>query len=168
MSQKQGTLISLFKQFPCVLELVEPAVLAVVDLECDDGGRLEWQYPKLHVGDAAAHKEVDLICGVPLLGGKPTRQLELIVEFGVGALLEGGLDLNAVDDDGWTPLYVATHNVAELLIAAGADVNAIIASGEKKGKTALDRAVNFKQTKTVDLLRKHGGKTGAELKAEGK
>jgi len=80
---------------------VEPAVLTIVDLECDDGSRLEWQNPKLHVGDAAAHKEVDLVCGVPLLGGKPTRQLELIVEFGVGALLEGGLDLNAVESPPW-------------------------------------------------------------------
>jgi hypothetical protein len=29
-------------------------------------------------------------------------------------------------------------------------------------------AINSKNTKTADLLRKHGGKTGEELKAEGK
>jgi len=80
--------------------VVELAVLAVVNFERDDGSCLEGDNPKLHVGDAAAHKEVDLAFGVLLLGGKPTRQLELIVFLGssgpaVAALLEGGLDLNA-------------------------------------------------------------------------
>jgi hypothetical protein len=37
---------------------------------------------------------------------------------------------------------------------------------DDKGRTPLDRAVG--NTKTADLLRKHGGKTGEELKAEGK
>ena len=43
----------------------------------------------------------------------------------------------------------------------GADVNA----KDKDGKTPFDGASN---DETADLLRKHGGKTGAELKAEGK
>jgi hypothetical protein len=29
-------------------------------------------------------------------------------------------------------------------------------------------AIHLKRTETADLLRKHGGKTGEELKAEGK
>ena len=44
--------------------------------------------------------------------------------------------------------------------AKGADVNAKGADG----KTPLDSA----DGETADLLRKHGGKTGEELKAEGK
>jgi ankyrin repeat protein len=52
----------------------------------------------------------------------------------------------------------------ELLIAKGADVNAKAESGE----TPLDWAIMNKQTELTDLLRKHGGKTGEELKAEGK
>jgi len=36
---------------------------------------------------------------------------------------------------------------------------------DKDGKTPFDVASN---DETADLLRKHGGKTGAELKAEGK
>ena len=34
--------------------------------------------------------------------------------------------------------------------------------------TPLDLANLFNQSETADLLRKHGGKTGEELKAEGK
>jgi ankyrin repeat protein len=52
------------------------------------------------------------------------------------------------------------RETAELLIAKGADVNAKGADG----KTPLDSA----DGETADLLRKHGGKTGEELKAEGK
>ena len=49
---------------------------------------------------------------------------------------------------------------SELLIANGADMN----TQEKHGDTPLDEA----DGETADLLRKHGGKTGEELKVEGK
>ena len=53
------------------------------------------------------------------------------------------------------------HNeIAELLIAKGAAVNAKNDGGE----TPLDGA----DGEIADLIRKHGGKTGEELKAEGK
>ena len=62
--------------------------------------------------------------------------------------------------------------ITELLITNGADVNAKLESGEGKGDTPLDMATisdNPNDTgETADLLRKHGGKTGEELKAEGK
>jgi ankyrin repeat protein len=48
-------------------------------------------------------------------------------------------------------------------LAAGTDVNAKI----EDGKTPLDLAIHLKRTETADLLRKHGGKTGEELKATG-
>jgi cytohesin len=57
-----------------------------------------------------------------------------------------------------------SKEVGELLIAKGADVNA----KQKGGGTPLDLAIQFKEPETADLLRKHGGKTGEELKAEGK
>jgi ankyrin repeat protein len=47
-------------------------------------------------------------------------------------------------------------------IAAGADVNAKMFDG----KTPLDWAEDYPEL--ADLLRKHGGKTGEELKAAGK
>jgi len=52
----------------------------------------------------------------------------------------------------------------ELLIAKSADVNA----KDADGRTPLDWAMMREQNETADLLRKHGGKTGDELKAEEK
>jgi major membrane immunogen (membrane-anchored lipoprotein) len=49
-----------------------------------------------------------------------------------------------------------------------ADVNAEITSVKFRGETALDWAIAFKETELTDLLRKHGAKTGEELKAAGK
>ena len=81
-------------------------------------------------------------------------------------LVVKGAAMNTKDDDGRTPLHMVAdigHNgIAELLIAKGADVNA----KDKKDFTPLDGAKN--KPETADLLRKHGGKTGEELKAEGK
>jgi ankyrin repeat protein len=59
--------------------------------------------------------------------------------------------------------------VGELLIAKGADVN----TRGFLGITPLDKAVgntfnDKNNAKVAELLRKHGGKTGAELKAAAK
>ena len=125
--------------------------------------------------------------------------------------LADGADVNAKDDNGWTPLHWAAvighKEVSEYLITMGADVNAaetvsgmtplhFAAAGDQKeivelllasgadvnakdeprrikngksvqGSTPLDTANDASHPETADLLRKHGGKTGAELKAEG-
>ena len=59
-------------------------------------------------------------------------------------------------------------NILLTTIAAGADVNAKIVSGTKQGLTPLDAANETNHPETADLLRKHGGKTSEELKAEAK
>ena len=82
--------------------------------------------------------------------------------------LAAGTDVNAKNWDGWTPLHYAVNRrrkeTAALLIAKGADVNVL----DGGGYTPLDRAIKKNHTEIADLLRKHGGKTGEELKAEGK
>jgi ankyrin repeat protein len=90
----------------------------------------------------------------------------------VELLIDEGADVNAKGENGWNPLHLAAgrgqKEVAELLIANGADVNAKVVSGAKQGKTPLDAANETNYPKTADLIRKHGGKTSEELKAEGK
>ena len=82
-------------------------------------------------------------------------------------LIKNGAHLNAESKFG-TPLNSAIYRghmeVAELLIENGADVNA----KDDHGQTPLDTAIQFKEPELANLLRKHGGKTKVELKAEGK
>ena len=111
----------------------------------------------------------------------------------VEKLLKSGTDVNQKIRQGYTPLMAAgTKEIAEFLISKGASVNestifgtalheavnsrryevakvllengASVNAKTNVGKTPLDRATG----KTADLLRKHGGKTSEELKAEGK
>jgi ankyrin repeat protein len=82
----------------------------------------------------------------------------------VEPLIAKGEDVNAKREDGVIPLQIAAmrghKEIAELLIATGTDVNA----KNKAGQTPLDWADGG----TAEPLRKHGGKTGEELKAEGR
>ena len=95
----------------------------------------------------------------------------------VKEFLADGVDVNAKDETGRTPLllvgidndlhHVPQHvleEIAELLIAKGADVNA----KDEEGFTPMDHAAIGGNKKIAELLRKHGGKTGEELKAAGK
>ena len=83
----------------------------------------------------------------------------------VKMFLDAGTDVNEKVQHGWTSLHEAAvfgHEVvAELLIANGADINAWDGY-----ETPLD--VSDGESEFADLLRKHGGKSGEELKAEAK
>ena len=82
-------------------------------------------------------------------------------------LIAKGADVNAKDKKGWTLLQHAVmmskREIVGLLITKGADVNAKVAPIDRffKGKTPLDLA---SKAEIEDLIRKHGGKTGEELK----
>ena len=102
----------------------------------------------------------------PLLMAISYAQKEIIE-----LLIAEGANVNAKNDDGETPLhYVAfvgqkeiPKEIAELLIAKGADVNA----KSNEGDTPLDVAINddVAEIEIANLIRKHGGKAGKELKA---
>ena len=84
----------------------------------------------------------------------------------VDLLIANGADVNAKDEIGGALHSAALEGhkeIVELLITKDADVNA----KNEDGETPLDWAINFKQTEVADLLRKHGGKRGKELKAAG-
>ena len=84
--------------------------------------------------------------------------------------LAAGTDVNATDEFlGMTILHDAVlggqKEIVEFLIAQDADVNAT----GRTYQTPLDTALEASRNKEIaDLLRKHGGKTSEELKAEGK
>ena len=80
----------------------------------------------------------------------------------VELLINNEVDVNAKDKYGCTPLHDAAEyshlEIAEMLINRAPDMNAL----DNNGDTPFDLA----NGETADLIRKHGGKTGKELKAE--
>jgi len=83
----------------------------------------------------------------------------------VKLLIDNGANLNTKAPNSWTPLYEAVlmghMETVKLLIENGANVNA----KDQMGGTPLDQVQN---EEIIDYLRLYGGKTGAELKTEGK
>ena len=126
------------------IEAVKQHIAAGADVNAKD----DYGLTPLHFAAGAGHKEI------------------------VELLIAKGADVNTKDSDGETHLHWAIRlgntEIAELLIANGADVNAKFDDGIN-GRTALDIAKSclWRRPETASLLRKHGGKTGEELKAEG-
>ena len=134
--------------------------------------------------DVNVNSKGDMNGGTPLHNAAREGRKETIK-----ILIANGADVHAKSNGGTTPLHAAANGrrrpryrpgqpdhgisgeqiadlliIVETLIAKGADVNA----KTDKGTTPLDSAILGKNKETADLLRKHGGKTGEELKAEGK
>ena len=119
---------------------------------------------KQHLAVGTDVNTKDNFTGYTPLHRAASNGLKEIVEL----LLAKGADVNAKNDGGFTPLHYAASRrdkeIAELLIAKDADVNAKMEDGD----TPLDWAIEINRTEIADFLRKHGGKTSEELKAEGK
>jgi ankyrin repeat protein len=96
--------------------------------------------------------------GMPLFLAAGEGKLEV-----VRYLLDEGADVNARENWGCTALVEAVYyghiDVIKELLLRGADINAISEPG-----TALDIAINRKNTAAADLLRHRGGKTAREIR----
>ena len=136
------------------IEAVKQAIADGADVNAKNYG-----LTPLHIAAQTGHKEVSEL---------------LIIK---------GADVNAKDRDDGSPLHHAAFwgrkEVVELLIDKGANVNAKddiygtpldLAERDREDSAKKDDSPEDKADKkeTADLLRKHGGKTGEELKAEGK
>ena len=98
-------------------------------------------------------------CGSPMWVAARKGNIKAVKQH-----LAAGALVNAKNESGWTPLHQAAWGghteVAELLIAKGAEVNAM---GYEYGATPLDLAGLNDYVETKKLLVKHGGKSKKEL-----
>lgn len=99
-----------------------------------------------------------LIVNVPQMNASQAEEALRIV----GLLLDAGADIEQRDLFGWTPLHrVANHGllqVARLLVARGADLNARVVGDE--GYTPLMEAASCGRTEVVRLLLESGAEPG--------
>jgi len=152
----------------------EPPTAKAPDISIHDAagdGNIEAVKQHLAAGTDVNAKD-DLTGLTPLFDAVSSGKKEV-----AALLIDKGADVNGKIAMGFTALHNAAGNgryeIVELVIEKGADVN------EKNdfGITPLDMAevsagrdeeTELDYKKVDDLLRKHGGKTGAELKAESK
>ena len=160
------------------------------ELKAEESLHIAAQYGNLelvrkHLDASADVNEVDVMGMTPLhlaCAGGNHDVVSLLIENGadVGAKITPGRPAEMTLSQklgqgrltGMTALHMAaTKQIAETLIAKGAELNARVTSGPHKGNTPLDGFAgsnDVKNAEITDLLRKHGGKTSKELEAEGK
>jgi ankyrin repeat protein len=80
-------------------------------------------------------------------------------------LIANGADVNAKSEIGTTPLYNAAYYGSTEVAELLIANGADVNLKDDYGRTPLKWAVRHKHTETADLLRKHGGKTKKELEA---
>ena len=78
-------------------------------------------------------------------------------------LIAAGADVNAKGVDEWTPLHWAARKGREGVTELLITKGAVVNSKANDGKTPLDWAIQKSRIETADILRKHGGKTAEEL-----
>ena len=154
------------------IEAVKQHLAAGADVNAKD----EDGYTPLYAVAGRGHKEIAELLIAKGADVNPKREdgaTPLLIAAVAGhkevaeLLIAKGADVNAKDKKGWTLLQHAVmmskREIVGLLITKGADVNAKVAPIDRffKGKTPLDLA---SKAEIEDLIRKHGGKTGEELK----
>ena len=85
----------------------------------------------------------------------------------VELLIAKGADVNAMDIIEWSPLHYATIWKHKEIVELLIANGADVNAKDMHDETPLDGAINDKLTEITALLRKHGAKTGKELRAAG-
>ncbi|NOZ21551.1 MAG: hypothetical protein GXP25_10740 [Planctomycetes bacterium] len=138
----------------------DPANLAALDIA---------MMKAVTTGDAAKVKELlDQGARVGVRGLQGMTLLHIAAFQGrkeiIEILIANGAKINGEDNAGNRPLHMAAEqdrkDVVELLLGKGADVNA----KNRSGITPLDHAIRLKRGDMAEFLRKHGGKSGREIK----
>ena len=147
----------------------EPPDISIHDAAGD--GNIEAVKQHLAAGTDVNAKD-DLTGLTPLFDAVSSGKKEV-----AALLIDKGADVNGKIAMGFTALHNAAGNgryeIIELLIEKGADVNEKNDSGitpldMSEVSAGRDEETELDYKEVDDLLRKHGGKTGEELKAEGK
>ena len=90
----------------------------------------------------------------------------------VSLLIKYGAEVNIADKFGENPLHIAARlglkDIAEILILNDININLKTNFPKTDHHTPLDFALEKSHQTTANLIRKNGGKTAEELKAEGK
>jgi len=169
--------------FKSSLTQILTTIAAVVLVGCGTTQQVTVQAPDISIHDAAMQGNLEAVkqhiaAGTDVNAKSRNGSIPLHYAAGYGQkevtelLIDKGADVNAKGKYGGTPLHEAALNGQkeniEILIVEGADVNAIFQSGLLEGWTPLNMVDGEGEKETAALLRKHGGKTGEELKAEGK
>lgn len=127
----------------------------------DDAANGNIESVKKHLAGGADVNGKDDLGRTPLYRAAYNGHSEIAVLF-----LAGGADADARDENGWTPLHGGAFKGHLDIVAALLAKKAAVNAEDVDGDTPLDWAKN--KPEIAALLRKHGGKTRAELKATGK
>ena len=142
------------------------SIQRLLDAGVDVNSKNEQGWSVLDVALTTKNKEC--IALIKAHGGKSNANQSVFIASGIGDIeavkqhFASGVDVSVRDDNGWTALHYASDRkiIARFLIGKGAKLNAI----NNDGETPLDRAIDWEDSETADLLRKQGGKTSEQLK----
>uniref|UniRef100_UPI00387FB281 Transcription factor ETV6,DARPin n=1 Tax=synthetic construct TaxID=32630 RepID=UPI00387FB281 len=120
----------------------------------------DFRYRSPHSGDVL-YELLQHILGGGDLGKKLLEAARAGQDDEVRILMANGADVNATDNDGYTPLHLAASNghleIVEVLLKNGADVNA----SDLTGITPLHAAAATGHLEIVEVLLKHGADVNA-------
>lgn len=144
---------------------IQKAMKSNTDLNERQNGftRLHWAANRGHVNAAkmliANHADINAkgrYGETPLLMAISNRWAAVESQEIVQLLIDKKADLNAMDDDGWTPLYAAcvcgSLEIAKLLLNNNVPVNQVTTFND----TPLQRAMRQGHHEMVELLKKYG------------